>query len=83
MSAVLWSGRFRVYYNKHDEYPFIWSVDKGTVESERKFQQVTVDVSMRGRSRTTSDNRNEPKAWLEGEGELRQAGDTCVIGKKR
>lgn len=79
--AVLWSGRFRVYYNKRDEFPYVWSVDMGTAESERKFQQVSIAVSVRGSANLRSDNRTEPRAWLEGEGEVKQMGDMCLIGE--
>lgn len=76
---VLWSGHFRVYYNKRDEFPFIWSVDRGDVGSERKFERVTISTKVIGASRAGADNRDEPVAWLQGDGKVLQMGNACMV----
>jgi hypothetical protein len=79
LKGILWTGHFRVYYNKRDEYPFIWSVDRGTADTERKFQHIVVEVPLHGAANINADNRNEPKAWLHGEGTIIQSGDMCLV----
>lgn len=31
---------YRVYYNRHSDYPFIWSIDAGTLETEVRVKSV-------------------------------------------
>lgn len=31
---------YRVYYNRHSEFPYIWSIDAGTLETEVKVKSV-------------------------------------------
>jgi len=78
---ILWSGHFRVYFNNQHDFPFIWSVDRGTAETERKFQQVSIAVPVHGSANMNANNRTEPKAWMEGEGRVKQMGDMCLIGE--
>lgn len=38
--------KYRVYYNRRSDYPFIWSVDEGTQETEQNVKSVEFhDVS--------------------------------------
>jgi hypothetical protein len=31
---------YRVYYNRHSDYPYIWSIDAGTIDTEVKVVDV-------------------------------------------
>lgn len=68
----------RLYYNKADDPAGCWSVDEGTVVTERNFDSVITYEPMR-----TNQNLNavwpEPKAWLECDGVLHEEGRTARI----
>jgi len=37
----------RLYLNCFEEYPYLWSIDDGTLETERKYKKVTMaDVAL-------------------------------------
>jgi hypothetical protein len=55
--------RFRVYYNKSADYPFVWSFDKGSSDTEQTVMELRGE---RFESAYTSDgdNVNTPRAFF-------------------
>lgn len=62
---------YRVYYNKTAEYPYVWSIDRGTQATEAHFLDVMIvncPVCTRVLDpayRTGLDAKEVPFAWLE------------------
>ncbi len=56
---------FRVYLNRFEEAPLIWSVDEGEIGTERKVKDVIMS-NCTGITKTDlkADNVGNPKAWL-------------------
>lgn len=52
---------FRVYYNRRSDYPFIWSVDEGTQETEVN----VTDVELTRVSAKTRFDRHVPRGSTE------------------
>lgn len=71
----------RVYLNRFEDAPLIWSVDEGTKATERRFKNVHfVDVTGKTCANLTADNVNEPRCWLEIEqGEIDSVVDGVAI----
>lgn len=59
-------GKWRVYYNMHTDFPFVFSVDDGDPEREGNFTAVTVH----GMGRMMYDPSRQPHCWLEVAGEM-------------
>lgn len=59
---------YRVYFNRHSDFPLVWSVDHGTQETEVNVRKV---VTRNVRTYTDSgpgDNLNSPTVWIVVEG---------------
>lgn len=55
----------RLYLNCFEEYPYLWSIDEGTLETERKYKKVTMaDVALCTAYDLTAPE-GHPKCWLE------------------
>lgn len=61
-------GRWRVYPDVHE--PGIWCVDGGTNATEIRVREVTWDGPSATGQNLNADNQQEPKYWLEVQGEL-------------
>ena len=73
-------GPFRIYFNRSEDVPFVWSVDQGDVSTESKVQQVSVfGVNLLSDFRGTADNEHEPRAWVHGVGLVTIDGGNAVI----
>jgi hypothetical protein len=67
-------GRFRIYWNRSQDFPLCWSIDRGDVSTERTVARVFIhawtssnDVA-RTMEKHETDNVKEPRGWIEGEG---------------
>ena len=66
--------RWRVYFNKKEDYPCLWSVDEGSAASEIRVQWVSLRAiagwTHHSLSRRTLRDaaKEEPCAWIEFEG---------------
>lgn len=72
---------FRVYFNRLNEAPQVWSVDEGTQASEINVTAVQI-VDCYAETKVDLDetvNRDRPKAWLEVHGHLRMESGVAVI----
>ncbi len=57
---------YRVYFNRCEDWPQVWSVDEGTVATEVNVIGVRLDgVRSVTRSGVVTDAAREPKAWLD------------------
>lgn len=79
MVSHRWSGRWRVYWNSKREYPKVWSIDRGTVESEIKLEAVTIQCACRAQVDMMADNTVSPQGWIEGIGEVRIYDDKAAL----
>lgn len=72
----------RVYLNRFEEAPLIWSVDRGSKATERKFKQVFFSgAAGKTKCNLNANNVDEPKCWIEVIGEMRVVGDYAIVGK--
>jgi hypothetical protein len=60
---------YRWYFNRCEDFPQIWSIDEGTIESEVNVIGVRVGctamiTSGRAEDFSTVDSKREPKAWV-------------------
>lgn len=57
----------RIYFNRKEDAPYVWSVDWGDISTERHFMTVTVEgsVTLTSCYDPTKDNVGEPRAWFE------------------
>lgn len=72
---------YRVYFNRANEAPQIWSVDEGLQLSEinvTKVMFLNTDVET-NQDLPETVNRDRPKAWVEGRGVLRVEGGIAII----
>ncbi len=72
---------YRVYFNRANEAPQVWSVDEGTQASEINVSAVLI-VSCSVRTAVDLNetvNRDRPKAWLEVQGFLTVNGGVATI----
>jgi hypothetical protein len=72
---------YRVYFNKIEEAPQIWSVDEGTTASEINVRGVDIRITQ-GAAITYQNlaaEPPEPKAWIEVEGLLTIANGFALI----
>lgn len=72
---------YRIYFNRRNEAPQIWSVDEGSQASEINVSEVRIIGCI---ARTCADleetvNRDRPKGWIEVEGQLRVIGGVAEI----
>lgn len=65
MWSLLWKGKCRIYFNSSQEAPYIWSVDNGTIDEERKVKQVIILCSGFRTMQRTENDPPQPKVWLE------------------
>lgn len=60
---------YRVYFNRKQDYPLVWSIDEGTQATETNVSDVVIIASYTStKSRIndgTIDVNNTPLAWLE------------------
>jgi|HubBroStandDraft_1064217.scaffolds.fasta_scaffold12576_7 hypothetical protein len=75
----------RVYLNRFEEAPLIWSVDRGTKATEQKFKQV-IFAGVNGVTNwdLLANNVDDPRCWIEVfGGELAVDGDVATIGRPK
>lgn len=84
-------AKFRIYFNKKEDYPCIWSVDEGTSESEIRVQGVVISDGLFVFTQHTDglkppaglDPKNEPSAWVEVHGVLTVENGVALIGAQK
>lgn len=55
----------RVYYNRKSDYPFVWSMDRGDISTEKIFKDVRIfGCKISSEFDSKHDNVNEPRAWF-------------------
>lgn len=72
---------YRVYFNRLNEAPQVWSVDEGTQASEINVSAVSL-VNCNAITRCNlaeTDTENKPKAWFEVIGDLSVVDGVAVI----
>jgi hypothetical protein len=72
---------YRLYFNRLNEAPQIWSIDEGTQTSEINVSAVSL-VNCNAVTRVDLDetiNRDRPKVWIEVIGTLEVVGGVAVI----
>ena len=70
--------RYRVYYNRSEDAPQVWSIDTGSVGSEVNVQWVQLHTS--GITRYDAEAKfPEPRAWLDVFGRLRIVAGGAVL----
>ena len=74
---------YRVYFNRWNEFPNIWSVDQGTQETEITVAQVQMEGVSARTMTGKGDNVNSPSAWIEVCGRLTVSDGTATIRKSR
>jgi len=58
--------RIRVYYNRSQDFPFVWSYDKGDISTEKIVKDIKIfGCAVTSRFDSTKDNSIEPRAWFE------------------
>lgn len=79
-------GLYRIYFNRLNEAPLIWSVDEGDQTTEINVMGISLhgcDVETKSNLAET-DTENKPKAWLEVRGNLRVIqGVAVIVGTQR
>lgn len=73
--------KYRVYFNRLNEAPQVWSIDEGTQESEVNvigYEIVDCYTVSRVDLEETV-NRDRPKAWLEVHGHLELQGGRAIF----
>lgn len=72
--------KYRVYLNRFEDFPLLWSIDEGTLETESHVKNVIgQNVSFKFRSDLTTDNISSPKAWIEVEAESLYFDNGCAV----
>jgi hypothetical protein len=63
---------YRVYFNRFNEYPWVWSVDNGTQDTEVNVMAVIILPPCVTTSHCLDEppNDDSPVAWIEVSGEL-------------
>jgi hypothetical protein len=72
---------YRVYFNRLNEAPQVWSVDEGTQDSEINVTAVTL-VDCFAETKVDlgeTDTENRPKAWIEVRGSMVIVGGVAII----
>lgn len=71
---------YRVYFNSKADAPNCWSVDEGTIQTERLFTSVEfINADLVSRLNLSADNVYEPKAWFEVSGTLQLQESHAII----
>ena len=73
-------ARIRMYFNRSNDYPQVWSVDQGSHASEVNVQHIKLQGALSAFScYDPNAEYPEPKAWLEVDGTLRIEDGAAVI----
>lgn len=79
--SKLAKGNFRFYFNQHRDWPLVFSVDMGCMDSEIKL--ASVECSTRCLSQYDANApENHPKAWMETLGVLRIKDNRATISNE-
>jgi hypothetical protein len=79
--------RWRVYYHRGGptgDWPFVWSIDNGSIKSQVRVQNVLFKTPFTGASTLTEKGHrpsapSEPHAWFEGSAVLKFENGTAVF----
>ena len=72
--------RYRLYFNRAESAPQVWSVDEGSTKSEINVQNLIIQAHAKGYFNQDAEYP-EPKAWLEVVASLTiQAGNAVLKG---
>lgn len=69
----------RVYYNRSNDFPQVWSVDQGSHASEINVQFIKLRVLPVTSCYNPDAQYPEPKAWFEVQGTLRIENGAAII----
>ena len=70
---------YRIYFNRWNDAPLIWSVDEGTQATERIVREVRLE-NVTGVTRSgPGDNVKSPTVWIEVEGRLTIANEVATF----
>lgn len=83
--------KYRLYFNRKEDYPCIWSVDEGSAASEIRVQGIIITDGLLAYTGNTeglrppagADLKNEPSAWIEVHGVLTIEGGVATIGAQK
>lgn len=83
--------RWRIYFNRKEDYPCIWSVDEGSAASEIRVQGLVITDGLLAYSNNTpglrppagADLKNEPSAWIEVNGVLTIENGVVSFGMRK
>jgi hypothetical protein len=72
---------YRIYYNRSEDWPYVWSLDEGTSETEQTVMAVIILPPCVTSTHYTGKTRNpdEPVAWLEIAGNLEIKDDVAFF----
>jgi len=74
-------GLFRVYYNRSEDLPFVWSVDSGTQEDEQTVMAIIILPPAVTTSQFNGErpNPDSPVGWFEVSGFLEIINDIAYF----
>lgn len=80
--------RWRVYFNRQQDWPMIWCIDQGDISTQIRVHWVKIQgVKLEGGTtisqKPTKRIPNEPVAWFEVKGKLRITNGVATITGKR
>lgn len=69
----------RMYYNRSNDFPQVWSVDEGSSASEINVQFIKLRVLPVTSKYNPQAEYPEPKAWFEVQGQLRIENGAAIV----
>lgn len=71
---------YRMYFNRHADFPLVWSVDDGDQATEQNVSKIVLrGVFARTVYGGKGDNINSPNVWIEVEGHLEVTDNVAYI----
>lgn len=68
----------RLYLNCFEEYPYLWSIDDGTIETEKKYKNVQLIGAYGNTMYDLNAPEGHPKCWISIEATLDEHSDGTV-----
>ena len=72
-------ARIRMYFNRSNDFPQVWSVDQGSHASEVNVQSIVLRVLPVLSRYNSGAEYPEPKAWFEVDGTLRIEDGAAIV----
>jgi hypothetical protein len=70
---------YRIYFNRHNDAPHVWSIDDGDQANEQNVTEVICHTPIRSCYTGQQANPDTPVAWFETIGELYIVNDVAHI----